>query len=155
MDLFRLYYDVEIAFLNSGCIRNDVVMPEGHIKYSKLTNIIDDVVIVKLLPGFVVYKMLEYAVKGLPHSFMGSFLLISGIKFKYDLAKTPRVQEVSIADKLIEMDKMYTVAMPSYMGNGADGYEFVKQYTKVIDEVRAISIINVLLKFFEAVDSKK
>jgi len=66
--------------------------------------------------------MLEYAVKGLPHSFMGSFLLISGIKYKYDLTKTPRVQEVEMNGKPIEMDKMYTVAMPSYMGNGADGY---------------------------------
>lgn len=92
--MFRLYYDSDIAFLNSGCIRNDVILPEGHIKFSKLTNIIEDLVIVKMLPGSVVYKMLEYAVKGLPHSFMGSFLLISGVRYKYDLNKTPRVQEV-------------------------------------------------------------
>lgn len=92
--MFRLYYDTDIAFLNSGCIRNDIILPEGQIKFSKLTNIIEDLVIVKLLPGSVVYKILESAIKGLPHSFMGSFLLISGVKFKYDLTKTPRVQEV-------------------------------------------------------------
>jgi len=23
--------------------------------------------------------------------------------------------------------------MPSYMGNGADGYDFIKQYRKVVD----------------------
>lgn len=46
------------------------------------------------------------------------------------------------------MDKMYTVAMPSYMGNGADGYEFVKNYLKVVDEVRATTIIQLLFKFF-------
>ncbi len=38
--------------------------------------------------------------------------------------------------------------MPSYMGNGADGFEFIKMYKKVIDEVRATSIIGLLLKFF-------
>ena len=93
-DLFRYYYDTDIAFLNSGTIRNDIILPEGNIKFSKLTNIIEDLVIVKLIPGSVVYKMLESAVRGLPHSFMGSFLLVSGIKFKYDLTKTPRVQVV-------------------------------------------------------------
>ncbi len=153
-DLFRLYYDTDIAFLNSGCIRNDVILPPGPIKLSKLTNIIEDLVIVKLVPGSVVLKMLESAVKGLPHSFMGSFLLISGIKFKYDLNKTPRVQEVERNGEPIEMDKMYTVGMPAYMGNGADGYEFVKPYTKIIDEVRAVSVINLLLKFFEGIDVK-
>jgi 2',3'-cyclic-nucleotide 2'-phosphodiesterase (5'-nucleotidase family) len=149
-----LYYDTDIAFLNSGCIRNDVILPQGPIKLSKLTNIIEDLVIVKLVPGSVVFKMLESAVRGLPHSFMGSFLLISGIKFKYDLNKTPRVQEVERNSEPIEMDKMYTVGMPAYMGNGADGYEFVKPYTKIIDEARAVSVITLLLKFFEGADAK-
>lgn len=86
---------------------------------------------------------------------MGSFLLVSGVKFKYDLTKTPRVQEVEFQGKPIEMDRMYSVGMPSYMGNGADGYEFVKPYPKIVDEVRAVSVIALLLKFFEALDSKE
>ncbi len=45
--------------------------------------------------------------------------------------------------------------MPSYMGNGADGYDFIKQYRKIVDEVRAISILNVLLLFFDGLDDKK
>jgi 2',3'-cyclic-nucleotide 2'-phosphodiesterase (5'-nucleotidase family) len=50
-DLFRLYYDTDIAVLNSGTIRNDIILPEGQIKFSKLTNIIEDIVIVKVVPG--------------------------------------------------------------------------------------------------------
>ncbi len=79
---------------------------------------------------------------------MGSFLLVSGLSFKYDLNKTPRVQEVDLNGKPLDMDKMYSVGMPAYMGNGADGYEFVKQYSKIVDEVRAISVTGLLLKFF-------
>ena len=45
--------------------------------------------------------------------------------------------------------------MPSYMGNGADGYDFIKQFRKVVDEVRAISILSVLYLFFEGLDEKK
>jgi hypothetical protein len=52
------------------------------------------------------------------------------------------------------MDKMYSVGMPAYMGNGADGYEYVKPYTKIVDEVRAVSVISLLLKFFEGVDAR-
>ena len=52
------------------------------------------------------------------------------------------------------MDKLYSVGMPAYMGNGADGYEFVKPYPKIVDEVRAVSVITLLLKFFEGVDAK-
>jgi len=59
-----------------------------------MSNVIEDKIIVKLLPGSAIIKMLEYAIKGLPHSFMGSFLLVSGIKYTYDLTKTPRIQSV-------------------------------------------------------------
>jgi len=38
--------------------------------------------------------------------------------------------------------------MPSYLGNGADGYEFIKVYRKIVDEIRATSINNLLNKFF-------
>lgn len=83
---------------------------------------IDDKIIVKLLPGSAIIKMLEYAVKGLPHSFMGSFLLVSGIKYTYDLSKTPRVQSVEWNGEPVNQNRLYTVAMPSYLGNGADGF---------------------------------
>jgi 2',3'-cyclic-nucleotide 2'-phosphodiesterase (5'-nucleotidase family) len=92
--------------------------------------------------------MLEYAIKGIPHSFMGSFLLISGVKYVYDLTKTPRVQSIEWNGKPLDKDRFYTIAMPSYMGNGADGYDFIKEYRKIVDEVRAISIMSLLLKFF-------
>jgi hypothetical protein len=61
-----------------------------------MSNIIDDKVIVKLIPGSAVIKMLEYAVKGLPHSFMGSFLLVSGVRYAYDLVKVPRIQKAVV-----------------------------------------------------------
>lgn len=64
---------------------------------------------------------------------MGSFLLVSGIKYAYDLTKTPRIQSVEWNGEPIDVDKFYTVALPSYMGNGADGYDFIKQYRKIVD----------------------
>lgn len=64
---------------------------------------------------------------------MGSFLLVSGIKYAYDLKKIPRVQYVEWNGVPLDIDRFYTVALPSYMGNGADGYDFIKQYRKIVD----------------------
>ena len=92
--------------------------------------------------------MLEYAVSGLPTSFMGSFLLVSGVKYTYDLTKTPRVQSIQFQGQPLDINRVYSIAMPSYLGNGADGYEFIKVYRKIVDEIRATSINNLLNKFF-------
>jgi len=118
-----------------------MILPQGPIKLSKLSNIISDKIIVKLIPGSAILKTLEYAVKGLPHSFMGSFLLVSGIKYSYDLTKTPRVQSVEWNGEPLDADRFYTVSLPSYMANGADGYDFIKQYRKIVDEVRGVTIL--------------
>lgn len=131
--MFRLYFDADISLANSGCIRNDLILPEGPIKLSKLSNIINDKIIVKLIPGSAILKMLEYAVKGLPHSFMGSFLLVSGIKYSFDLTKTPRVQSVEWNGEPLDVNRLYSVAMPSYLANGSDGFDFIKQYHKIVD----------------------
>ncbi len=152
--MFRAYFDTDIAFANSGCIRNDLLLPEGPVKLSKLSNVIDDKIIVKLVPGSAIYKMLEYAVKGLPHSFMGSFLIVSGIKYTYDLKASPRIQTVEWKGEPVDLNREYTIAMPSYLANGADGFDFIKQYHKIVDEVRGMNILKILLTFFEALDDK-
>jgi hypothetical protein len=43
--------------------------------------------------------------------------------------------------------------MPSYIARGGDGYEFLKPYEMIIDEIKGISTLNLLLKFFKAPDS--
>ena len=40
--------------------------------------------------------MLEKSVSGLPDSFGGNFLLVSGIRYKFDHRKIPKVQVVQI-----------------------------------------------------------
>lgn len=40
------------------------------------------------------------------------------------------------------------------MGNGGDGFDFIKQYRKIVDEVRGASVLMILMTFFEALDEK-
>jgi hypothetical protein len=55
------------------------------------------VLVVKEIPGDVMVELLEYSVAGLP-GYSGCFLGVSGIRFTYDIKKTPRVQEVYIGN---------------------------------------------------------
>lgn len=88
-----MYYDIDCVILNSGSIRNDLLIPPGELRYSLLSNLINGVLVVKEVPGHAILQLLEYAVSGLP-GFSGGFLIVSGIRFTYDIKKTPRVQEV-------------------------------------------------------------
>lgn len=51
----------------------------GKLKYSQISNLINDVLVVKKVPGSVILEMLEYACAGCPDNYVGSFLLVSGI----------------------------------------------------------------------------
>jgi 5'-nucleotidase len=93
VDLVRNYYDADVALINSGMVRNDVVIPAGRLTYSKISNIIDAQMIVKKVKGKALLEALEMSV-GLYPEYSGQFLFVSGIKFTFDHTKTPRVQQV-------------------------------------------------------------
>lgn len=95
-DLTRLYYDTDAAIINSGSIRNDLLVPVGRLTYSKVSNIINSPLVIKLIPGHKVREMLELSVAACPDGFAGSFLMVSGIRFEYDWKKTPRVGKIWI-----------------------------------------------------------
>jgi len=79
-DLSRLYYDSNIAVINSGMVRNDTIIPKGRLTYSKISNIIDSQMIVKKVNGKAILDMLEYSVSQYP-GFAGQFLFVSGLSF--------------------------------------------------------------------------
>ncbi len=125
MDLVRAYYDVDCCFMNAGCIRIDALVPAGELRYSVLSNIINDSMIVMEMLGKTILLALEYAVEGLP-GFPGSFLNVSGIRYTFDINKSPRVQEVYIDNHLLNENKKYMVALNSYISKGGDGFEMFK-----------------------------
>lgn len=75
--------------------------------------------------GNTILFALQHAVDGLP-GFPGSFLAISGIRYTFDINKTPRVQEVYINNDLLIENKKYMVALNSYISKGGDGFDMFK-----------------------------
>jgi 2',3'-cyclic-nucleotide 2'-phosphodiesterase (5'-nucleotidase family) len=57
-DLMRLYTESDVAFAHAGTIRNDCVLPAGPLKYSEVSNIINDALVVKAIPGKLLLRAL-------------------------------------------------------------------------------------------------
>ena len=78
--------------INSGSIRHDTFVKPGKLNFSMISDILNDVLVVKLVPGCKILEALEYSVSSLPECFAGHFLLVSGIKYTFDWRLTPRIQ---------------------------------------------------------------
>lgn len=125
-DLVRNYFDTDCCVLNSGCIRNDLTIKPGKLNFSMVSNLINDVLVVKEVTGKIILEALEYSVSSLPDCFAGSFLLISGMRYTFDYRKKPKVQEVTIQDKPLMLDHTYSVAMKFYISMGGDGFSMFR-----------------------------
>ncbi len=58
----RLYLNTDVSFCNSGTIRNDCIIHQGPIKYSEISNIINDALVVLSLTGANIIQILEISV---------------------------------------------------------------------------------------------
>lgn len=151
-DLVRFYFDCDCCLLNSGSIRNDLVIKPGFLTYSVISNLINDQLVVKEIPGKDLLKALQYSVSGLPDSFSGCFLQVSGLKYSYDYRKNPRIQEVEVCGWPLELERNYSVACLSFISTGGDGFSMLKDHKFIIDHVTGIDTLSLLLKFFKGTD---
>ena len=79
-----------------------------------------DTVVSKLVPGRTLVAALEAGVSRIP-AHEGCFPQVSGIRFRFDPAKPPfsRIESpVLVGDEELDMEAMYTVVMPAYIGRG-------------------------------------
>lgn len=108
----RAYHGSEACIINSGCIRNDDCLDQGNLTYFTLSNIINNALLVLKVSGQTLFDILELSLENFPDAQSGNFLLISGIRYKFNGKAKPKVREITIEGKPIEMKKDYTVTMP-------------------------------------------
>lgn len=94
--------------INSGAVRIDQLIPPGPLKFSMISNIFDEFLVVKLVPGSILVQMLENACSKYP-SFEGRFLMISGVNYTFDSQLPPHARvipgSVLVNGKPIDMAK--------------------------------------------------
>ena len=125
----------EIALVNSGGIRGDRVHQPGSLTRRTLIEIhpFGNVVCTLSVPGKVVVDALEHAVSRLPAA-AGQFPQVSGLTFRVnaDAPAGSRVAEVRVQNAPIDLNRVYTLAIPDFLLAGGDGYTMFKGQKVVV-----------------------
>ena len=153
-DSMRAKAGTDVALINSGGIRGNIVYPAGEFSERRLTDLLPfgDRIFVLTLTGRELRWVLEVSASALmaekgdnydPSERLhnGSFLQVSGIRVVYDLSSPPTLMKddrvMTLGSRLksllvlkegdwaeAEDDKTYTVAVTGWMVNGGDGEKY-------------------------------
>ncbi|KAH7929948.1 Metallo-dependent phosphatase [Leucogyrophana mollusca] len=150
-DTVRAYYGTDIAFVNSGSIRCDRIIPEGELTVRDVIDIVpfDNAFVVKRLSGRVLLRALENSVSDSRTD--GRFLQLSGLSILVDLRRSEggRIMRAMLdsGEQIRANDQtMYTVAMVSFIADGFDGYVDFKQMETLVDVEGAMTDTSLMLQ---------
>jgi 2',3'-cyclic-nucleotide 2'-phosphodiesterase (5'-nucleotidase family) len=147
-DAYRDYYKANIGFMNGGGIRANAEKGPFTIKAALAIVPFGNIICKYQCTGKTIFEALEYGVSGVER-FKGSFLQVSGLKYTYNPKAAPghRIISVEFNNKPIDMNKNYTVAMPSFIFNGGDGFTMFKGSKVLVQDNDGTKDINILLDF--------
>nr|WP_314717287.1 5'-nucleotidase C-terminal domain-containing protein [uncultured Fretibacterium sp.] len=153
-DSMRFKAGTDVALINSGGIRGDIIYPAGKFSERTLADILPfgDRIFVLTLTGKELRRVLEISASALiageadaydptKRLHKGSFLQVSGLKAVYDLSEPPTVMKddrvLTLGSRLKSLlvlkdggwkevadDGTYTVATTGWMANGDDAEKY-------------------------------
>ncbi|KAL4954639.1 Metallo-dependent phosphatase-like protein [Aspergillus filifer] len=159
-DAIRAFYDTDIGFFNSGAIRSDQVFkttaPDGEpLLVRDIINIcpFGNGLLVKRLPGQIIKLALENSVSDVHTD--GRFLQISGLRVVADWKRPEgsRIVDVHVerpdgSSESLDPIRSYTVAMPTFIAHGYDGFTWFSQAETIVGEEAAMTDSGLLLAIF-------
>ncbi|MBD3167153.1 hypothetical protein GF324_11170 [bacterium] len=123
-DAFRDQVQAEIGLIQGGGIRSNI--NAGVLTMRDLLALLPfgNTVVKVRLPGAAVIDALEHGVAKVEDR-EGRFLQVSGIQYTYDPGRSrgDRIVSVTRDGEPINLEKMYTIALPSYLYTGGDGFD--------------------------------
>ena len=150
-DVLRKKANVDIGFINTGTLRNDV--NAGSISLNDIYSILqfDNTIYRMKLTGAQIKEILEQSV-----TLQKGMMQISGISMKYDtrLEAKAKVTEIKLANgKLINPAGVYSVATNDFIAGGGDFFETFKLGTNKEDT--KVIIRDAVLEYVHAMSAKK
>uniref|UniRef100_A0A8C0NB61 5'-nucleotidase n=1 Tax=Canis lupus familiaris TaxID=9615 RepID=A0A8C0NB61_CANLF len=129
---------VSMCILNGGAIRSPIdERNNGTITWENLAAVLPfgETFDLIQLKGSTLKKAFEHSVHRYGQS-TGEFLQVGGIHVVYDLSRKPgnRVVKIDVlctqcrvpSYEPLRMDKIYKVVLPSFLANGGDGFQMIK-----------------------------
>jgi len=128
-DAMRAAVGAEIGLVNGGGIRGDRVYPAGPLTRRNMLEIhpFGNVVCRIDVPGRVLLAALEHGLSSYPVA-AGAFPQVSGLTLRVDrlAASGSRARDVLVNGTPLDPNRIYTVAVPSFLLEGGDGYDAFK-----------------------------
>jgi len=149
-DSYREYFGADIAILNGGGIRSDA--EEGSFSTKDALAIIPfgNCICMIELSGEDFLTLLEHGASAVEEK-AGRFLQISGAKYSYNPNRDPyeRILQVEVGNEPLDVNRVYSVALPDYILRGGDGFKFEKDIKVLVSENAAPKDIEVLIKYLK------
>ncbi|MEQ1869820.1 MAG: bifunctional UDP-sugar hydrolase/5'-nucleotidase, partial [Vicinamibacterales bacterium] len=137
-DLMRAHTGADIALLNSGGIRGNRAYPPGPISRRTLFSMhpFNNVICKVEVSGRVLLQALESGVSQWPDPTYGRFPQVSGMTMRVVTSAAPgaRVRDVTVNGAPIDLNRLYTVALPDFVLDGGDGYQMFADSRVLIDK---------------------
>ena len=128
-DTMRKKTGTDIAFINSGAIRNNI--PKGRITLEQVFTLLpfDNILVTMKLTGKQILEILEQNAK-LEHG----ILQVSGMEIRYDLSEPAgsRVRKVYIGRRSLDPKKTYTVTTIDFLAAGGDAFSPFKEAKNIM-----------------------
>ncbi|KAL3309485.1 hypothetical protein Ciccas_011968 [Cichlidogyrus casuarinus] len=138
-DIILSGVEADIALVNSGTLRTDAIIPKGPFTLRQLNTLLpmfDPIMVIKVT-GNQVIEALENGVSQYP-KLEGRFPLVGGVKFIFDGSKPAgsrvKVDSVLVQYEPLNPDREYRLAVKSYLAQGKDGYDVLKNCPVLVDD---------------------
>lgn len=135
-DAMRASAKTDVGLINGGNIRGGRVYPAN----SQITrrNVLEElpfnnrVVTVEII-GKNLRRAIETGLRSLPDA-AGRFLQVSGMTIEADLSRPPgqRVLSIKVGGQPLDEAKTYTVATNDFLARGGDGYEMLRDASRLL-----------------------
>lgn len=133
-DAYKNHFNTEIAFMNGGGVRANIESGDFRLRDAISILPFSNKVGAFKYSGKTIVEALEHGVSSVDKK-AGRFLQVSGMEYSYNPKNEvgSRVSNVTINGKPIQLETIYTVALPLYIKNGGDGFQMLKNTMGVVE----------------------
>jgi 5'-nucleotidase len=147
-DLLRERLGADAAFVNGGAIRTNRIMPPGPLTKRDVHSLLPftDVVLKLELSGRDLQAAVEHGLAQTDRE-GGGFLQVSGVRFVWDarLAAGQRIVSIAVGGNPLAAEAVYSVAVPSYLVRGGDGYTAFSRSKVVVNESSGPQVAQIVM----------
>ena len=133
-DAYKNHFNTEVAFMNGGGIRANIESGDFRLRDAISILPFSNKVGAFKYSGKTIVEALEHGVSSVDKK-AGRFLQVSGMEYSYNPKNEvgSRINNVTINGKPIQLETIYTVALPLYIKNGGDGFQMLKNTVGVVE----------------------